>query len=132
MEFLIGLLLSLAAAGLAAAVGFDRERVFYPTVMIVIAFYYVLFAAMAGSGRTLIFEIIAASVFLLLAIAGFKWNLWLVALALVGHGIFDVIHHLLIDDPGVPRWWPGFCLVFDAVLGGLLALRLLRHEVAIR
>jgi hypothetical protein len=33
-------------AGLATVVGFDRERAFYPTVMIVIASYYVLFAAM--------------------------------------------------------------------------------------
>ena len=102
MEYLIGLLLSLAVAALATIVGFDRERAYYPTVMIVIAAYYVLFAAMASSGRTLIIEIIAANVFLLAAVVGYKWNLWLVAVALVGHGVFDFFHHWLVENTGVP------------------------------
>jgi hypothetical protein len=58
MEYLIGLILSLAVAGLATVVGFDRERAFYPTVMIVIASYYVLFAVMGASRRTLSIEIV--------------------------------------------------------------------------
>jgi hypothetical protein len=127
MEYLIGVMLSLAVAGLATVVGFDRERAFYPTVMIVIASYYVLFAAMGASGRTLIIEIIVASGFLLVAVLGFKTNLWLLVAALVGHGVFDFVHHLFIDNPNVPHWWPGFCLAFDALLGVFLAVRLMRH-----
>ena len=61
MEYLIGLILSVAVAGFATLIGFDRERVFYPTVLIVIAFYYVLFAAAGASGRTLLIEIAIAS-----------------------------------------------------------------------
>jgi hypothetical protein len=129
MEYLIGLLLSLGVAGFAAMIGFDRERVFYPTVLIVIASYYVLFAVMGASRRTLILEIVVASGFLLVATLGYKTNLWLVAIALVGHGIFDFVRPGFIDNPGVPRWWPGFCLIFDVVIGGLLALRLARHEI---
>jgi len=132
MEYLIGLTLSLAAAGLAVLVGFDRERAFYPTVMIWIAANYVLFAAMDASRRTLILEIIVAGVFLLLAIIGYKTNLWLVALGIVGHGVFDLVHHFFIENPGVPRWWPGFCLIFDVIFGGLLAARLMRSGVAAR
>jgi hypothetical protein len=52
MEYLIGLILSLAVAGFAAVIGFDRERAFYPTVLIVIATYYVLFAAMGASSTS--------------------------------------------------------------------------------
>jgi hypothetical protein len=130
MEYLIGLFLSLAVAGLAIIIGLDRERAFYPTVLIVIASYYVLFAVMAASGRTL--EIAVASGFLLLATIGYKRSLWLVPIALVGHGVFDIVHHLLIENPGVPHWWPGFCLVFDVILGGLLAVRLLRRRLATR
>src|ERR1700758_2939896 len=111
MEYPIGLFLSLAVAGLATMIGLDREAAFYPTVLIVIASYYVLFAVMAASGRTLVLEIVVASGFLVFAIIGYKRNLWLVAVALVGHGVFDIVHHLLIDNPGVPHWWPGFCLV---------------------
>ena len=40
MEYLIGLILSVAVAGFAAAIGLDRDRGFYPPVIIVIATYY--------------------------------------------------------------------------------------------
>jgi hypothetical protein len=132
MEYLIGLFLTLAVAGLAIIIGLDRERAFYPTVLIVIASYYVLFAVMAASGRTLVIEIAVASGFLLIAAIGYKRSLWLVAIALVGHGIFDIVHHLFIENPGVPHWWPGFCLVFDVIFGGLLAVCLLRRRLATR
>ena len=127
MEYLIGLILAAAVAGFATVVGFDRGRAFYPTVLIVIASYYVLFAAMGASSRTLLAEIAVASGFLLVAVLGFKRNIWLVVAALVGHGSFDFVHHLFIDNPGVPHWWPGFCLAFDAILGAFLAVRLIRH-----
>jgi hypothetical protein len=127
MEFLIGLSLSLAVAGFAAIVGFDRERAFYATVLIVVASYYVLFAAMGASTRTLIIEILVASCFLLLAVLGFKRNRWLVPAAIAGHGVVDIAHHSFIDNPGVPQWWPGFCFAFDAVLGGFLIVRLIRR-----
>ena len=77
MEYLVGLFLSLAVAGFAITIGFDRDRAFYPTVAIVVASYYVLFAAMAASGRTLVLEIAVASGFLLLATIGYKSSLWL-------------------------------------------------------
>src|SRR5207249_958733 len=127
MEYLTGLILSLAVAISAAIIGFDRERAFYPTVLIVIASYYVLFAAMGASRRALIIEIIVASGFLLSAVLGFRKNLGLIVAALIGHGIFDFVHRFFIDNPGVPQWWPGFCLAFDVLLGIFLAVRLIRH-----
>lgn len=126
MEYLVGLALCLAVGGLAVAIGFDRDRAFYPTLLIVIATYYVLFAAMGASARALIMEIVAASGFSALALIGFKKNLWLVAAAILAHGIFDYVHHFFIGNPGVPRWWPGFCLAFDAPFACFLALRLLK------
>ncbi len=126
MEYLIGLLLAILVVGFSALIGLDRERSFYATVLIVVASYYALFAVMAGSGRTLLVEILAASVFCVFAVFGFKENLWLVAVGLIGHGIFDFFRRGLIENPGVPRWWPGFCLAFDVVFGGWLAVRLLQ------
>jgi hypothetical protein len=131
MEYVIGILLALAVTGGATAIGFDRERVFYPTVLIVIAAYYVLFAAVGGSTAVVITESLAAGVFLLVAVIGFKTRLWLVAAALAGHGIFDAIHHLLIENPSVPHWWPGFCMAFDVTAGIYLAILLMvrsRHS----
>jgi hypothetical protein len=127
VEHAIGLILSLAVAAFATVVGFDRERAFYPTVLIVIASYYVLFAAMGASRHILIVEIVVAGGFLAVAVLGFRTNYWLVVAALVGHGVFDYVHHLFIDNPGVPHWWPGFCLAFDALFGVFLAVRLIRH-----
>jgi hypothetical protein len=128
VEYFLGVALAIAVAGLAAMVGFDRERAFYPTVLIVIASYYVLFAAMgsktmAASRRTLELEIAAATVFLLLAVVGFKRSSWLVVAALAGHGVFDFVHHFFIENSGVPHWWPGFCLAFDVTLAVWLAIR---------
>jgi hypothetical protein len=132
MGYLVGFVLSLAVAGLATISGLGRERAFYPTVAIVIASYYVLFAAMGASGPTIFFEIVVASGFLGVAIYGYKNNLWLVAAIIVGHGIFDSIHHLIISNPGVPHWWPGFCLAFDVIFGAWLAVHLKERKLAVR
>jgi len=70
---------------------------------------------------------LAAGIFLLFAVLGFKGNLWVLAVGLIGHGIFDFVHHFLIDNPGVPRWWPGFCMAFDVAFGVLLGVRLIRQ-----
>jgi len=48
MEYLVGLGLALAMCGAAWLLALDRDRVFYPTVLIVVVSYYVLFAAMGG------------------------------------------------------------------------------------
>jgi hypothetical protein len=74
----------LAVAGLAIIIGLDREPAFYPTVLIVVASYYVLFALMEASGRALVIEIVVASGFVLFAIIGYKRNLWLVPSRLFG------------------------------------------------
>ncbi len=126
MEYLIGLILAVAVAGFASAIALDRDGAFYPTVLIVIASYYVLFGAMGGSPRALLIEIVVASGFLLLAVLGFKRSLWFAVAAIVGHGLFDFVHHWFIENPGVPHWWPGFCGAFDVIFGVWLAVRLMR------
>jgi hypothetical protein len=124
MEYLIGGLLAVATAVFASALGFARDRSFFPTILIVIATYYVLFAAMGGSGPALWREFAVGLGFAAVAVLGFRASLWWVAVALVGHGVFDFFHQKLIDNPAVPAWWPGFCLSFDIVLGLALAIRL--------
>lgn len=127
MEYVIGLILAAAVACFATVVGFTRERSFYSTVLIVVGSYYVLFAAMGASSRIIIVESAVGGIFLLFAAIGFRRNLWLVAVALIGHGMFDFVHHFFIENPGVPHWWPGFCLGFDAPFGVFLAVRLVRN-----
>ena len=127
MEYLIGVGLAVVVCAFALLAGFDRDRVFYPMLLAPIATYYILFAAMASSTPALTSESLAASIFLLAAVVGFKKNLWLVVAGLVGHGVFDFFHHLVIQNPGVPVWWPGFCMSFDIFAGGFLAVLLTRR-----
>ena len=49
MAYGVGIVLALLTVLLARLVGFDRDRAFYPTILVVIASYYVLFAVMGGS-----------------------------------------------------------------------------------
>ncbi len=128
MAYLIGALLALGTGFLGTVVGLDRDRAFYPTITVVVASYYVLFAVMGGSGHALLVETAVGALFLALAMAGFKHSLWLAAGALAAHGILDALHGQLIANPGVPVWWPAFCLAFDEVAAGYLALLLLRHR----
>jgi hypothetical protein len=121
MEYLIGIVLALAISGGATLVGFDRDRAFYPTVMIVIAFLYGLFAIMAGAPNALFGESVPIALFVFASVIGFKRNLWIIVAALIGHGLFDLVHGRLIWNPGVPAWWPGFCGAYDVTAGAYLA-----------
>ena len=76
--------------------------------------------------HALLFESIPTAAFIIAAVIGFKGNPWLVVVGLVAHGIFDFFHGHIIDNPGVPPWWPSFCSAYDVVAGGYLALILSR------
>ena len=129
MEYLIGVLLALGISVGATAIGFDRERSFYPTVLIVIAFLYSLFAIMAGSTHALLLELLPGALFVAAAVIGFKKKLWWVVAGLIGHGLFDFVHGHFISNPGVPVFWPGFCATYDVVAGAYLAFLLKRSRV---
>ena len=126
MPYATGIVLALLTGLLGRLAGFDRDRAFYPTVLIVVASYYVLFAVMGESTHALVVESIGLAVFACIAIVGFKSSLWLVAAALAGHGAFDVVHPRLVANPGVPLWWPAFCLAFDVLIAAFLSLLLYR------
>ena len=120
MPYAIGIVLSVGVALFGRYVGFDRDRAFYPTIMIVIAAYYVLFAVMSGSVQTVVIE----------AVAGFKSSTWIVAAALAAHGLFDAVHGHVIQNAGVPAWWPAWCFAYDVGAAFCLAW-LLRHGLVV-
>ena len=127
MPYLAGIILALGVSGLATLTGLDRDRAFYPTLLLVIASYYVLFAVMGGSGHALVVETLVMTGFLLVAVIGFKKSLWLVVAALAAHGIFDFLHGYVVANPGVPAWWPAFCMSYDVMAGAYLAWLLYRR-----
>ena len=125
---LVGVVLALAVGLFARVVGLDRDRAFYPTVLAVIASLYNLFAVMGGSTRALLSELVGTAVFLVAVVVGFKRSLWVVAAGLFGHGVFDFFHARLINDPGVPAFWPAFCGAYDITAAAWLAVMLLRSR----
>ena len=120
VPILVGALLALAVGVMATVSRLDRDRAFYPTVMIVIAFLYCLFAVLGGSTRALLVESLLGTVFATAALVGFRSSLWIVAAALAAHGGFDLVHGALVDNPGVPGFWPAFCGAYDVVAGAYL------------
>jgi hypothetical protein len=132
MEYFIGVALAILLSVGATVVGFDRDRAMYPLLIVVIALLYALFAVMGGSHEALLWELLPIVLFLVAAVLGFRRSLWWAVLALAAHGVFDFVHAGLIDNPGVPSWWPMFCASYDLVAAAYLAwlLRSGRLDVA--
>lgn len=129
MPYVIGIVLAVGVTLFAKCAGFDRDRAFYPTVLMVVASYYVLFAAMSLSVHTVVVESLVMGAFATAAIAGFKSSGWIVVAGLAGHGILDAFHGHVVDNAGVPAWWPAFCLSYDLGAAACLAV-LLRRRVS--
>jgi hypothetical protein len=121
VALLVGALLAISVGLFARGLGLDRERSFYPVVMIVIGFLYALFAASGASTHVLVLESLVGVLFLAAAAYGFRRSLWVVVVALAAHGIFDLTHGAFIANPGVPEWWPEFCFTYDVTAAAFLA-----------
>lgn len=128
----VGLTLAVGVTLLGRLVGLDRDRAFYPTILIVIAILYDLFAVMGGSMNALLVESLVGFFFAASAVLGFKRSLWIVAAGLAGHGVYDLFHGHLISNPGVPRFWPAFCGSYDVAAGACLAWLLKRSAIKSR
>ena len=129
MEYVVGVMLAIAACGLGTIAGLERDRAFYPVMMIVIASYYALFAVLGADEHVLVLEMAFSALFVCLAVIGFRTSLWIVAAALLGHAGFDLMHGHVVTNPGVPSWWPMFCATIDAVAAVYLAWRLLSRRI---
>lgn len=125
MSYLIGIGVAVLVALLGRACGFDRERSFYPTVLIVVGSYYVLFAAIGGTASELWVEAAVMAAFVLIAVLGFRRNPWLVVAGLAAHGVFDHFHSSLVAITSAPAAWPAFCLAFDVSAAAYVAALLL-------
>src|SRR6185503_12362038 len=121
MALLVGALLAFSVGLMGTASGLDRDRAFYSTVAMVVASYYSLFAVLGASTRALVLESMVGGVFVAAALLGFRTSLWMVVMALGAHGVFDLAHGSVMSNPGVPAWWPAFCLTYDVTAAGYLA-----------
>ena len=83
---------------------------------------------MTGSTRIVALESVLMSVFVIAAVAGFKGSAWIVVAGLAGHGVFDAVHGYILENPGVPPWWPAWCLAYDVGAAACLAWIVVRSR----
>jgi hypothetical protein len=82
MEYLIGVGVAVLVFLFAMLTGFDRDRTFYSTLVVVVAHYYILFAVLGSSRSALVVESLVATVFVAVAVIGFKKSMWLIVAGL--------------------------------------------------
>jgi hypothetical protein len=117
IAFITGAGLALVLAIFGKLTSYEKDRSFFPTLLIVIASYYLLFAILDGSVSTILIEIAIASFFIVLAIWGSYRFPLIVGAGIALHGIFDFMYGHLYVNNGVPVWWPAFCAGIDIPFG---------------
>ncbi|WHZ38518.1 hypothetical protein [Sagittula sp. MA-2] len=124
---LAGVGLGGVTVALMAIGGVMNQRGTWATIMVAIAFY-VVFAIQTRDTLEIVVHTGLAAGFVALAIIGARTSSWILAAALLGHGIFDVFAGSVISNPA-PGWWGPFCLGIDVVLALALAAMLWRGQV---
>ena len=122
MDILIGIILGLIIVLSGKVTRFENNRWFYPAILIVIGLLYILFGIFDGKVEVIVFETFFAAIFVGAAVAGFKKSLLIAAVGIFLHGVFDVFHNFIIENSGVPNFYPQFCLAVDFVLAFYLGL----------
>lgn len=120
---LIGIMLSLASLPLHFLLGKTHSIQLASIILAVIGAIYVGFALQKGSIRQILVEASVASLFIGSAIGGMWLTSWIVPVAYVLHGFWDVAHHRHSRLVEVPHWYPPFCAAYDWLFAaGLTAI----------
>lgn len=59
---------------------------------------------------------------------GFKGSGILVVALWMGHAVYDIYHHVLVTNAGMPGWYPAFCLGFDLIMVVYLSRLVMRQK----
>lgn len=96
------------------------ERGPYAVLLAAIVMPYVMLAVETNEPDLLLHGLVALG-FTAVAMAGARWNLWLVVFGFVAHAAFDgVLHYTLLSAP-TPDWYGPLCLGYDLVIAAGLA-----------
>jgi len=85
------------------------------TILVAIAFIYVGFSLKENILSDIIIEVTAALVFFFIAIVGYTRHSKLIALGILLHGLWDLIHHFTSGLKSNPDYWPVYCLTIDVI-----------------
>ena len=100
------------------------ERWLYSLGLLVLPGLYAFFALRADEQavgiKEMIFGVPWVVAGLVFALVSIRQSAVVVGVFWLLHGLYDLVHGRLITNPGVPGWYPIFCFVVDAVVGGYL------------
>ena len=100
------------------------ERWLYALGLLTLPGLYASFALRAGETAVSFKEMIYGVPFvvagLIFAFVSVRQSAVVVGVFWLLHGLYDLVHSQLITNPGVPRGYPIFCFVVDAVIGAYL------------
>lgn len=130
VPFMIGIVLTISLLLVSILVGLDREKGVYPTLLIAIALFYVVFAFEHGDLNQIILNSIVAGLFTLLALIGYRKSFTYIAIGLLLHGVFDVVYSTYANSPA-PDWWAPFCLAIDVLLGLFLLFMMKKKRISL-
>lgn len=105
--------------------GVLRQRGTWAATIVAIAAFYVVFAIQSGDATDVVLHTVIAVGFQIASMIGARTSAWILASALLAHGIFDITVDLLQASPA-PDWWGSFCFGIDLVLAFGLGVLLLR------
>lgn len=118
VALIIGLLLGFIAIAMAKDIDLPPRG--FALALVVLPLVYMLFALMVGDGHALVLEFAYGLPFFIFGIVcfirGFKGSGLLVISLWVLHAAYDVYHHMLVANAGVPFWYPALCLGFDMMM----------------
>lgn len=114
----LGLLIAFIAIAMAKDVGLTPRA--FAIGLVALPGIYMFFALMAGDMSAMALEFAYGLPYFIGGILcfkrGFKGSGLLVVALWAAHAAYDVYHHLLVANAGVPFWYPALCLGFDIMM----------------
>lgn len=108
-----------------------NEKIFYSLSLIPIALVYIGFAYYYGNLDALHAEIIGVILFTVLALLSQFMASWILVVAYISHGLWDIFHEIFVNGLSVgipwtqvPAGYAAFCLVYDVIIAVYVYKRL--------
>ncbi|MGC6534511.1 MAG: hypothetical protein ACON4V_03060 [Parvibaculales bacterium] len=118
LSLILGLLIGFIAIAMAKDVEVKPRA--FALGLAALPLFYMLFALMVGDVGAMALEFAYGLPFFVLGVLcfkrGFKGSGFVVIALWVLHAAYDVYHHLLVANAGVPFWYPALCLGFDMMM----------------
>ena len=115
IQMLTGVLLALFTLPLLRAVRYFSERTKFTLLLLFLPALYVLIALWTGQrpGPQLWGLLLYGNI----AILGYGTSLVVLAAGMIGHAVWDILHHTGDIATVVPRWYIFICIGYDLAMG---------------